>query len=982
MNKSSNLLAIVLLVFLIGFFLEGTIDSPILTHYKSLGETFEIISELFSVFVALSIFAITWHAYNKSRDNHSLFLGTTFLITGLLILCHLLSYPFMPDFITPNSSHKAAIFFLESRFIMAFLLFVSVYVNKDSFPNLINKYIMFLFTTTILLVSLVCVLFYHDFLFGGFKLDSYTTVTIILLFLITIIILVTGYLYNKTAKETFQINHNYLSNGSIIVLASNLVYFSYEISGHFLIITGFFYFCLGLYKSSVDLPYERLAISEEKLRHSAEEKYRLLFDNANDAVVTIDTCGFVTSWNKSAEKLFGWTVEEITGRKLVEVVATPEIVDEKEKLMCELVSDTITGQETTGNRKDGTKIDVSITISPLMDVNRNLAERSLIIRDITEQKKSKEGLRKSEEFLRTVLNSMNDALMVIDIHDFRIVSFNSFLLKKYGLNEEEVIGKKCYEVSHKISEPCYLRDELCPLLESVETGKYSTVEHVHFGKNGEKIYAEVSTSPIKDDTGKVVQIIHVTRDITERKQMENALHASEEKFEKAFRSSPQALTITGLNNGLLIEVNNSFTKTLGYSRQEAIGHTTLELGIWITPEDRIRFISTLKENGFVHNEELNLRTKNGGVASMLVSAELIEVAGKACMLSTFYDITQRKRAEEELVKSRAMLMKAQELGHMGSWEWDLITNELGWSNEVYIIYGLDPGMGPPKYEIVLNTLAPEYRNNFLKAVEDSLKLQKPFDGEYIITRPDGSKVYSHTKGEVVYDSKGHPVKMYGMVQDITNRKLAEEKIRKSLEEKEVLLREIHHRVKNNMQIVSSLLMLQSQYIEDEKYKDVFIESQTRIHSMALIHEKLYQSESIAQINFKEYIESIVFNIFESYRIKSNIKIDINVENISIKIDYAVPCGLIINELVTNSLKYAFPDGRQGKIQISLKSNDNNMIRLSISDDGIGIPKDLDIRKTKSLGLHLVTALAEGQLHGEIILNREIGTEFQISFGAK
>jgi two-component sensor histidine kinase/sensor domain CHASE-containing protein len=204
-------------------------------------------------------------------------------------------------------------------------------------------------------------------------------------------------------------------------------------------------------------------------------------------------------------------------------------------------------------------------------------------------------------------------------------------------------------------------------------------------------------------------------------------------------------------------------------------------------------------------------------------------------------------------------------------------------------------------------------------------------------------------------------------------------LNKSIQEKEVLLREIHHRVKNNMQIVSSLLMLQSQNIADNKYKDMFIESQTRINAMALIHEKLYQSESIAQINFKEYINEIVSNIFSSYGQNSNIKIDINVENIPIKIDYAVPCGLIINELVTNSLKYAFPGERHGKIQISLKSNDNNMIQLSISDDGIGIAKDMDIRNTKSLGLHLVTALAESQLHGQIILNRETGTEFQINF---
>jgi two-component sensor histidine kinase len=136
---------------------------------------------------------------------------------------------------------------------------------------------------------------------------------------------------------------------------------------------------------------------------------------------------------------------------------------------------------------------------------------------------------------------------------------------------------------------------------------------------------------------------------------------------------------------------------------------------------------------------------------------------------------------------------------------------------------------------------------------------------------------------------------------------------------------------------------------------------------------------MSSFNFKEYIKDIVSNIFESYGRKSNIKIDIHAENIPIKINYAIPCGLIMNELLTNSFKYAFPDGRQGKIQISVTSNDNSMIQISIRDDGVGIGKDMDIQNSTSLGLRLVTGLAEGQLHGQIILRRERGTEFIITF---
>ena len=262
---------------------------------------------------------------------------------------------------------------------------------------------------------------------------------------------------------------------------------------------------------------------------------------------------------------------------------------------------------------------------------------------------------------------------------------------------------------------------------------------------------------------------------------------------------------------------------------------------------------------------------------------------------------------------------------------------------------------------------------------DTLNSGEYSTAEHVHYMNNGEKRYVEVSTSPIMDENRKVAKVIHVAHDITERKIAEVKIKASLEEKEVLLREIHHRVKNNMQIVSSLLGLQAHNIEDKKYKDIFIQSQTRIDSMALIHEKLYQSESIAQINFKEYIDDIVSNIFESYCTKSNIKIDIDVESIPLKIDYAVPCGLIINELVTNCLKYAFPDGRPGIIKISVESKDNNMIKISISDNGIGIPKDLDIRNTESLGLRLVSSLAESQLHGQIIINRDSGTEFQINF---
>ena len=195
-----------------------------------------------------------------------------------------------------------------------------------------------------------------------------------------------------------------------------------------------------------------------------------------------------------------------------------------------------------------------------------------------------------------------------------------------------------------------------------------------------------------------------------------------------------------------------------------------------------------------------------------------------------------------------------------------------------------------------------------------------------------------------------------------------------------MLKEIHHRVKNNLQIISSLLKLQSRSITDKQTLSIFSESQSRIRTMALIHESLYQSNDLSRVNFAEYITKLVTNLFRSYEINSsNIKPVVNIDdNVYLEIDIAVPCGLIINELISNSLKYAFPWGEKGKIKIALHSSNERDLTLIVSDNGVGIPKDLDLHQTKTLGLQLVINLVE-QLEGDLKINSDNGTEFIITF---
>jgi PAS domain S-box-containing protein len=290
--------------------------------------------------------------------------------------------------------------------------------------------------------------------------------------------------------------------------------------------------------------------------------------------------------------------------------------------------------------------------------------------------------------------------------------------------------------------------------------------------------------------------------------------------------------------------------------------------------------------------------------------------------------------------------------------------------------------------------------------------------EHRVILPDGSLRWQQWTDRLVYFDNGEILEYASVGRDITDRKKAEAELRRlnleledrvrertgalskaneslqnevnersaaerqvlnSLQEKEVLLKEIHHRVKNNLQIISSLLNLQTRGIEDAGTLQAMRESQMRIRSMALIHEKLYQSPSLASIDFGEYVKSLTIDLFRTYRAHaSGVQLEIKVDEVFLSLDHAVSCGLILNELMTNALKYAFPNGRNGTISVELHATPEHILNLRVADDGVGIPSDLDIFNTKSLGLQLVNNLVR-QLDATLEVETSGRTNFLISF---
>lgn len=511
------------------------------------------------------------------------------------------------------------------------------------------------------------------------------------------------------------------------------------------------------------------------------------------------------------------------------------------------------------------------------------------------------------------------------------------------------------------------------------------------------------------------RVIELEKGETQRKQAEEKLRKSEEKlsirnqqyetfiendlfgvwrldFKKQISTtlSPKKIAEQILETGYVAECNNLLVDMYGYESKDAfVGKPLKEI-----VADREAFIKRLVKV-----------TKNNFRAEMVDTKEVDREGNILYFRNSYFgyvhnerlhwvwgfqlDITDRKRAEEALRES--------EEKHRNLFE----TMTQG------IIYVDASG------EILTANPAAQ---RILGLTLDQIKSRTAYDSDWKAIHEDGSEFLSESHPSVfalksrqevrnvvmgVYNPKSdeyrwininsvpqytpgktEPFQAYSIFEDITDRKRAEEQIQKDLEEKKVLLREIHHRVKNNLKIVSSLLSLQVNHIKDKHTRDIFDESRNRVRSIELIHEELYRSKEFSKVSFEEYIEILARHLYNAYYPEpGRIELEIKVEDVSLGIDLAVPCGLIINELISNAFKHAFPPSFEGKgkIEIALHPTEAGEIELIVKDNGVGIPENLGIHNVESLGIKLVIIMAEDQLNGKVRLERREGTKFSIRF---
>jgi PAS domain S-box-containing protein len=597
--------------------------------------------------------------------------------------------------------------------------------------------------------------------------------------------------------------------------------------------------------------------------------------------------------------------------------------------------------------------------------------------EINERKRAEQELFTTERNLRLLIDSSIDMICASDLEG-RITEFNEAAQKTFGYSKEEIIG------THISSLYAENEERESVLLRLGADNGFFSGEVTNKKKNGETFVALLSASVLKDKEGNVVGAMGISRDISQRKKADQLLRLSEEKYRAIYNQAYVGIALVDTQTDQYVEVNQRLCDMLGYNFDELIGKAVQDLRI---PGDLSRLPSgkDFIKRGFERIiDENRYRHKSGKELIVNVTIALVksEHGNPLHFVYVYEDLTPKRRAEEQIRLQAAKLNAIFESSSHMIWSVDrdhkLTSFNRNQANWLRSNYDLNPYVGMSM--VSGKMISDEQYNKFWMQKINLALLGKAQHFEIA-----NNSQYKDTRWREVYlspifDGNENVVELSAIAHDITEKKQAEEHVRQSLKEKEVLLKEVHHRVKNNLQVISSILNLQSSYVRDQRTLEILLESQNRIKSMAFVHESLYQTRDFSNISFEEYVGNISRNLVQSYASpESPPSLEMKLDPIQLHLDTAIPCGLIINELLSNALKYAFPKGIRGKIKLTIQKKDSE-ITIIVADNGIGLPENFDFRNTESLGLQLVVSLVE-QINGKIKVESKKGTKFTVEFEA-
>jgi PAS domain S-box-containing protein len=586
--------------------------------------------------------------------------------------------------------------------------------------------------------------------------------------------------------------------------------------------------------------------------------------------------------------------------------------------------------------------------------------------DITERKQAEEALRESESRFRSFIENAPVAISLG--RDGKLIYVNPMYIKMYGFDSaNELIGHSTTErvaiqSRDKSTERSQKRAQGLPTEDQYElTG---------VRKDGTEfpMFASVTRLSLADGPAN----IGFFQDITERKRAEQAIGRQAMLLDLSY----EAIFAWELG-GAILSWNKGAEKLYGYSSSEAIGHVSHKLLRTVHHQKFNEIKAALVQNTTWTGELVHI-SKDGRQIIVASRHQLLQdESGRKIVLETSRDITEQKLAEKALKESeerfRAVVENAMDAIVVADPSGDGRILSANSSACRMFGYGMEEFSGLDR-SAILDIHAPNF-----SAFMEQRERQGQVTTELTYKRKNGAR-FSGELSSAYYHDKNGDRRAISIIRDVTERKLAAEQLSAALQEKEVLLKEIHHRVKNNLQVISSLLRLQAATLDDSHVRELFAESQRRVRAMALIHEQLYQSSNLARMDFRDYLHNLVNYLRRSYtQANSSVEIRVTVENVVIEMDQAMPLGLLVSELVSNSLKYAFPSidhTQTGEIWIIARREPQGGFTLIVGDNGVGLPDSLDIEHLPTMGLQLVSSFV-AQLLGQFTVQRKPGTIFTI-----
>jgi len=708
-----------------------------------------------------------------------------------------------------------------------------------------------------------------------------------------------------------------------------------------------------------------LIIRENELRLSN------LINQAGDAFFLCDTSDYkivevneftCISLGYTRDELINKSVDEIDG-KFYEIIKTPFNFTGKDNYTPKTI-------ESFFKRKDGSFIPVEIRVSYLEFNSKKYIMG--FARDITFRKKIEHDLLVNQ----FAIEKAREAIYWIK-SDTSIVYVNEAACKSLGYSKKELLKLKLFDI-----DPVFPKESWDQhWAKTRELGSY-TIESFHKRKDGSIFPLEILISFMSFE-GEEYHCAFA-RDITERKKAEEALQRSERLLKESQKIAGLGHFTVEFRSGNW-ESSETLDEIIGidYNFEKNI-ESWLEI---VHPEDRSKVEKFLSP--YIIDNKLNIvseyriiRSKDKCLRWVHCIGEIIpdESGNVKSIMGTLQDITSRKKSISALRLSEARLSEAQRIAKIGNWDWDVQNNELFWSQEVFRIFEINPDQVKENFDLYVSKIHPDDKDFVLESINDALYKNHTYSLNHRIIPSEGKIKHIHAQGEIHLNKQGKPVRMFGTVQDINELKLTEEKLLASLNDKDVLLRELYHRTKNNMQVIQSILALQAYYSGNQEFAKLLKDTENRIQAMSLVHEKLYQSNNLSSIDLKEYITDLVNLLVNSYSgLINRVTINMELESIELLLDSVIPCGLIINELISNSMKHAFPLDRKGEIIIKLLKNDNDEIELTFSDNGIGVPDNFDFKSQPTLGLQSIFTIAEHQLNSKVKFQNINGVSFSMVF---